>query len=303
MTGGVVSATAHNPAVGAPYVPSMDQSTLAAEGGTDTSGRPMAPMLFITDITTNSNARDGDWQWGGQGYAPSDVFGSWKGVVRTVDFTRGSTPTVNVTPDADPATNNWNLGAGADTPPAGLRNEGYGAEIRWNLNDLYKSGVLKAGHSYRFYVMVHDGDQNKSGGDSGQAAYNYVFTPPPPAPGTLSGRVYVDANHSGSYDDGEGALSGVLITLTGTDMNGNAVNLTTRTGSDGTYSFQDLLPGTYTVSQQPPGFPFMPGHADTGTVNGQTDGTVQDANTITNIVLGAGEGGVNFNFGELPKGG
>jgi hypothetical protein len=26
-----------------------------------------------------------------------------------------------------------------------------------------------SGHTYRLYFMVHDGDQNKAGGDSGQA--------------------------------------------------------------------------------------------------------------------------------------
>src|SRR5207248_2265913 len=81
-----------------------------------------------------------------------------------------------------------------DPAPAGLASEGYGAEVRWNLNDLYASGVLVAGHNYRFYVMVHDGDQNKSGGDSGQAAYNYVYSGPVSKGASLSGSVYVDAN-------------------------------------------------------------------------------------------------------------
>jgi hypothetical protein len=58
------------------------------------------------------------------------------------------------------------------------QNEGYGAEIRWDISSLN----LIPGHSYRVYFMVHDGDQNKTGGDSGQAcgytnvyAYAYVY--------------------------------------------------------------------------------------------------------------------------------
>ena len=147
----------------------------------------MTPSLFITDITTNPNDRSGDWQWGGQAYTPDAVFGTWKSFRRTVDYTT-STPTVTVTVGVDPAKNNWNLGAGADAPPAGLTNEGYGAEIRWNLADLQTQGILVPGHTYRFYVMVHDGDQNKVGGDAGRPA-NYTFpgvivNTPPTSPAT-----------------------------------------------------------------------------------------------------------------------
>src|SRR5262249_17300072 len=110
------------------------------QAGTDTSGRPISPMLYISDITNNPNNVSGDWQWGGTGYAPDAVFGSWKGVVRTVDNTTAP-PTVTVVCDVDPVKNGWNLGAGSDAPPAGLANEGYGAEVRWNLADLQAAGV------------------------------------------------------------------------------------------------------------------------------------------------------------------
>ena len=155
-------------------------ATTGNQVGTDLSGRPVSPSLYITDVTNNPNNRSGDWQWGGSAYAPSNVFGAWKGVVRTVDNTTAP-PTVTVTCDADPAKNGWNLGPGADAAPTGLTNEGYGAEVRWNLNDLYNAGVLQAGHTYRFYVIVHDGDQNKSGGDCGQASYTYAYPDRRPA--------------------------------------------------------------------------------------------------------------------------
>ena len=61
-----------------------------------------------------------------------------------------------------------------DAAPAGLTNEGYGAEIRWSLADLQRAGVLLPGHNYRFYVMVHDGDQNKTGGDAGDSKFILV---------------------------------------------------------------------------------------------------------------------------------
>ncbi len=130
------------------------------QSGLDPSLRPMWPSLFISDISTDPNNRSGDWQMGGVPSAPNAIFGSWKAAVRTVDNSK--TPSVvSITPDADPTKNNWML-AGGDTPPSGLANEGYGAEARWNVQ-------LQPGHSYRLQVLVHDGDQNKGGGDSGEA--------------------------------------------------------------------------------------------------------------------------------------
>jgi hypothetical protein len=150
---GAVPGSALEPQTGT-NVLSGDQS------GLDKSLRPMWPSLFITDISTNPMSRVGDWQQGGRPSAPNAVFGTWKGAVRTVDTT--VTPNlVTITPDADPAKNKWDLGSG-DPAPAGLPSEGFGAEARWNVK-------LTPGHSYRIQVLVHDGDQNKAGGDSGEA--------------------------------------------------------------------------------------------------------------------------------------
>jgi hypothetical protein len=122
----------------------------------------MWPALFITDITTNANNVSGDWQWGGSPVNPTYVAGTWKGAVRTVDSTGAS-----ITPDADPTANHQDYGNG-HTAPAGslVKAENYGTEVRWDLR-------LEPGHNYRFQVMVHDGDQNKVGGDSGEACITF----------------------------------------------------------------------------------------------------------------------------------
>jgi hypothetical protein len=130
----------------------------------DPTGRPMFPALFITDITNDPNNRSGDWEFDGTPIPPSAVFGTWKTAVETTDQTR-SPASVSVTPDRDPAKNGWNLGAGSDAAPSGLRDEGYGAEVRWDLDKL----GLQSDHVYRFEFEVHDGDQNKAGGDAGEA--------------------------------------------------------------------------------------------------------------------------------------
>jgi hypothetical protein len=148
-----------------------------AQSGNDVAlpngnGRPLRPVLYLTDLTVNgANSRAGDWQQGGTGYNPTSICGSWKGAVKTVDSTRNPV-TIDVTPDVDPAKNNWNIGGG-EQPPAGTDNEGYGALVQWDVASL---GLIP-GHVYRVLVMVHDGDQNKNGGDAGEMCTTLVIAP------------------------------------------------------------------------------------------------------------------------------
>ena len=130
--------------------------------GVDPVGRPMWPALFITDITNDVKAVTGDWQWGGTPVNPTYVAGTWKGAIRTVDASGAS-----ITPDADPAKNNQDYGNGHSAPAGALsKAEAYGTEVRWDIR-------LEVGHNYRFQVMVHDGDQNKIGGDAGEACVTF----------------------------------------------------------------------------------------------------------------------------------
>jgi hypothetical protein len=246
----------------------------------------MAPSLYITDITNDPNNRSGDWQYGGTAIAPSAVFGAWKSFTRTVDYTT-ATPTVTLTAPLDPAKNGWNLGPGSDAPPAGLTNEGYGAEVRWNLNDLYARGVLIPGHSYRFYVIVHDGDQNKAGGDAGQAAYNYVYPGPPATQlASVSGSVRLSLPDGTDY----GPLAGIAVYLK--DSLGNVVAQTT-TDAQGNYQFTGLVPGTYSIQT-------TANVSSAGTVGGVQDGQGGSGlDTISNVVLGAGQQGINYDFWQI----
>lgn len=130
-------------------------------------GRPIWPSLFLTDLTLNPGPPFvGDWQMAGTAsnpIPPNALYGSWKSALKTVDTTK--TPNaITVTPDGDPAKNGWN--GVPDTPPGGFPSSlGYGAEMVWNTSGL---GLI-SGHSYHVQLMVHDGDQNKAGGDVGEA--------------------------------------------------------------------------------------------------------------------------------------
>lgn len=155
-----------------------DLATWNSTYGYQDNGRPFWPALFITDITDNAADRSGDWQQHGTPYVPSAVFGTWKSAIKTVDQTR-SPWVITVTTDADPAKNNWT--GIPDVPLGGFdsyENQGYSAEVRWNADQL---GLIP-GHTYRIQVMVHDGDQNKVGGDVGQGCMIITAqeTAPPP---------------------------------------------------------------------------------------------------------------------------
>ncbi len=111
--------------------------------------------------------------------------------------------------------------------------------------------------------------------------------------GSIAGTVVVDADNDGVADSGETPIAGVTITLTGTDVNGNAVNLTATTDANGDYVFENLLAGDYTVTEtQPAGF------VDGLESAGSTGGTVSD-DEIADITLPAGEDSVDNDFAEL----
>jgi hypothetical protein len=126
----------------------------------DTVGRPLRPVLFVTDLTANPTCTAGDLQKGGTAYDPIAIFGSWK------PATEG-TGNVGTPAMMDPMQNKWNLGTSADAVPAAAMKctEGFGAELRFEIG-------LVSGHNYRFQVIAHDGDQNK-GGDSGEACATF----------------------------------------------------------------------------------------------------------------------------------
>jgi uncharacterized repeat protein (TIGR01451 family) len=141
--------------------------------GTDNQGRALAPSLYLTDITGSANANGGDYEQGGTavnlnpfpGGSPfaDALYGSWSN-------------TVGVKPVNQ---NNWSLGPNADAIPGTDAfggqttsfNEGYGAEVAWNVQHLeaYDPATgtylaLQPGHTYRAQSLTHDTDQNKNSG-------------------------------------------------------------------------------------------------------------------------------------------
>ncbi|WP_442482034.1 SdrD B-like domain-containing protein [Aeoliella sp. SH292] len=113
-------------------------------------------------------------------------------------------------------------------------------------------------------------------------------------PGSISGTVFVDRNNNGVQESNDPGIAGVVITLTGIDFTSANVSRTTVTGTNGTYTFANLLPGTYQVVESHPTF-YPDGQDSLGSIGGSLAN-----DQISNIELEGGVDAVAYNFAELP---
>jgi hypothetical protein len=160
-----------------------------------------------------------------------------------------------------------------------------------NLSAYKNSDHAGTPESFKSFVV---------GGACGGGGANYTGS----YSGTASVTPAVETSESASsisgavFGLGTTPLVGVTVTLTGTDGQGNAVTLTATTDAQGDYMFSNLQAGTYTV-EEPSGYGLN--QSDVGTVNGSMDGTVTPTGDIAQIVLGANEQGINYDFKTLGE--
>ncbi|THF60669.1 DUF7933 domain-containing protein [Pseudothauera rhizosphaerae] len=123
-----------------------------------------------------------------------------------------------------------------------------------------------------------------------------------PHGGRIEGRVFLDYDDDGVLDaPPDHGIGGVVLELTGTDVNGNPVSRTATTAADGSYAFTGLPLGTYTVTQ-----PAQPAGTSNGTTSaGSGGGTASNptatSSRIAGIVLDAANPiAADNDFGERP---
>lgn len=122
-------------------------------------------------------------------------------------------------------------------------------------------------------------------------------------PVSISGSVFVDLNNDGKRDATDNGLSGVKVVVTGTDFLGQKVSKEVLTDNSGNYSFADLPPGTYTVTEpeQPQGT--TNGITTQGTAGGTPTPVTKVPSAISQIELKSGAVATDYNFAELPLNG
>ncbi len=151
------------------------------------------------------------------------------------------------------------------------------------------------------FTYQHDGSENSTDsftyksndgtGDSNVATVSINITVGTTS--SLSGFVYADTNNDGTFDEWERGLPGVKMT-----RSGEGVNKEAWTDKYGRYEFTGLGAGMYQISEVQPEA-FLDGEETVGKVNGVSSGRANNpGNSIDNIVLGANEEGVDYNFGE-----
>ncbi|MEM6687956.1 MAG: SdrD B-like domain-containing protein [Planctomycetota bacterium] len=166
------------------------------------------------------------------------------------------------------------------------------AEGRYSIREIQPAGYL------------HGGQRAGSGGgddsladlirnidiEFGESLVRYDFCELEPA--SLQGQVFVDRDGDCVRDDDEDPIAGVLIELR--DDSGVIV-ATTRTGADGTYRFDNLAAGDYTVFESQP-----EGYLQGSTVAPAPDAVVLGVDLI-GVTLSSGQDLVGLDFCEqLP---
>lgn len=161
-------------------------------------------------------------------------------------------------------------------------------------------------------VLNGDGGGGEISGSTGNNFAEIV-------PSSITGRVFLDQNNDGIQQGADTGVAGVAVNLAGynygpdgVDNGGGgddvAVSLTTTTDASGNYSFANLLPGKYSVTEptQPPATSngiTTPGTVPNGGTVGTATGVAAVPSRVSNIVLPPNTTASGNNFAEIANGG
>ncbi|MCI4463809.1 MAG: cellulase family glycosylhydrolase [Caldisericum sp.] len=141
----------------------------------------------------------------------------------------------------------------------------------------FLKGALWQDSQGRFIGLDHTRPLGTNGKNINVAIYyNESNQNPPSVYGTISGKIWNDANGNGLLDSGEAGIPNVSITLK--DSQGTIIG-TTVTDASGSYNFNNLTDGTYIIEvAQPNGM--IETFEDDGVKDNKTSVTISNGNSV-----------------------
>ena len=119
------------------------------------------------------------------------------------------------------------------------------------------------------------------------------------ASSSIAGNVFRDFNANDVLDGGtDTGIGGITMTLTGTDFDGNSVTRTVLSLADGSYNFDFLPSGTYTVTRGTVAENYL---TDGSSTAGSAGGTGGAATVISGIALPANTPATGYLFPLVPQ--
>ncbi|MEM7475135.1 MAG: SdrD B-like domain-containing protein, partial [Planctomycetota bacterium] len=138
-----------------------------------------------------------------------------------------------------------------------------------------------------------DGQQGAEANTSNNTATDN--TPIRTSTASINGVVYEDANGNGTFESTtENPIQGVAVALSGISTGGVTIQRNATTDANGEYSFQNLPPGTYTVTET------QPQNFDDGQDAASALGATQLGTDSLQFTLGEGES-ESVSFGETEQ--
>ena len=289
-----------------------------ADGTPFTLAVPDSTLVF-NPVTGSASANfAGDWEVASPSHFSGNVFLGGAGFLFTGGLPGGIKNVVwsgNFTSDTAGLKINWQWAASVytqfSTDPASLGvkasdspTAAYGNSDHAGTPEAFKSFVIGGARG--------GGGSNFTGSYSATGSVMpELTTPPENNTASLSGFVFEelrmpDENSATGFSSVTGGELNVTVSLF--DAGGNLVAQTTTAG-DGSYSFDHLAAGTYSITLTTVPATVTDGtsnfvldtsssSASAGVVNGVSDGAA-GGTTIGSVVLGAGDSGTNYNFNEV----
>lgn len=195
-----------------------------------------------------------------------------------------------------------------------------GSTVTCNLGDVTVTGRVRIIVPAVWNTYPSGGNSNNTAAVTSEqvdpeSGNNSVTVPLTVTRSSIAGVVFEDRDRSGANGGirqsaaAEPGIAGVTITLTGTDAYGNAVNRTTTTAADGSYSFNNLSPADaagYTLTQTQPAA-YVNGPIDPPSAGGDAPSlggnyAAGSPNSVYGaIAVGASDTGVRYNFPEVRR--